>query len=654
MAKGIVYYKMKSQYDGDITKDCALDGYEVDGNFNLLEGRDIKTVEVDNGDIVITLYNGEMLSAKVLADTEAITNISFDKETGVLSYVQNGETYSIRGFASVENTSIEVASDETLIGSGTVKKPLGISNMYKTGLYKPAKRIIDLTRKEKLPNPQGLAAGERFVSCETVSDYGYLYDYNGVYNIACDLHDSGSKWRIPTKEDWDDMLNAVEPCPEDRNHGSHDDNRNLGRWAGKLLKSVNLWNKKGGHHYDDDGRTCFNYEGEDKSYDNCKCGKDVDCAPAYCGEYSECDFRPKTDNSGIDKYGFRVTPAGYADDGENYLYFKDRAIFWTSKNHHSSSAYIKRFEYNKSTVYQEVLAAQNHLSLRLVKDYNGSNFKDIEQILDGRYSCVLMPSMKNGAAIWTSVNFASTNKKYHGLVPNDGAGVTFSTHYFINEWTGKEWVRTELHEGEGVVIVDAPMGLADEEYRIVEGKLVSISDMVQSTVLNKVGTKIEKVEHKIDHEYARASRAEEELQSEINDLQSTVNGNTESISELQSALEAETEARTAADEELTQEIKDANERINGLSDSLTEAVNKINEEIEAETEARTAADDEIKSEISNINGDIISLQGDVKDLFDGATKNDTIAFDPETGLLTSKTFEGNTNTVQFAFNFGTF
>ncbi|MCD8206500.1 MAG: hypothetical protein LUD72_01030 [Bacteroidales bacterium] len=655
MTKGIVYYKLKSQYEDDITKDCGLDGYEVDGNFNTLEGRDIQSLQVINGDVVITLYNGKTLSAKGLVDSEAITALSFDKESGVLSYTQNGETYNIRGFASTENTSVEVSSDATLTGAGTSKKPLGISNLAKTGVYKPVKRVIDLSRRERLPNPQNLVVGDRFLSVEAVSDYGYLYDLDGVRNIACDLHDAGSKWRISSLDDWDDMLNAVEPNPEDRNHGSHDDNRNLGRWAGKLLKSKNFW-VKGRVHCDGTEKTCIDYGDGTNS---------TDCSPAYCGEYTDCDYRPSIDASGVDKYGFRVTPAGFADDGENYLYFKERAVFWTSANHHRNNAYTKRFEFNRTTVHQEILAAQNHLSLRLVKDYDGDNFFETEDILDTRCDCVLMPSLDSGHKIWTSVNFASANKRYHGLIPNDGAGVTNTIHFFINEWDGRHWQRNEIREGEGVVVIDAPHGNVDEEYRIVDNKLTSVTSMVKDSVVAIVRTDILKLRDRIERDEKEIGDAIDALQSDVDSLKEANTTVSEEIADLQEKLTTETEERKEADEALQtaiDELKESSDAsIQEVKEALETETNERKEADETEATARTEADEElqkeidtINSEISDINGDITSLQGDVKDIFGSATKNDSIAFDPETGLLTSQTLNGTANTVQFSFNFGTF
>ena len=71
MMNGITYYKLKSNYEGDITKNCGLTGQEVDNNFYVLEGRDIKSVTVEDNCIVITLMNGETTAEEVAANAQA-------------------------------------------------------------------------------------------------------------------------------------------------------------------------------------------------------------------------------------------------------------------------------------------------------------------------------------------------------------------------------------------------------------------------------------------------------------------------------------------------------------------------------------------------------------------------------------------------------
>ena len=55
---GITYYKTQSPYRGDLTKNCSLNGNEIDSNFLNLEGRDIKNVQLDENTLKIGLYNG--------------------------------------------------------------------------------------------------------------------------------------------------------------------------------------------------------------------------------------------------------------------------------------------------------------------------------------------------------------------------------------------------------------------------------------------------------------------------------------------------------------------------------------------------------------------------------------------------------------------
>ena len=71
MIDGITYFRQNSPYTGDITKNCALDGVEVDNNFFVLEGRDIKTLRVEGSDIVVELQNG-----KVMRSVDALKDVA--------------------------------------------------------------------------------------------------------------------------------------------------------------------------------------------------------------------------------------------------------------------------------------------------------------------------------------------------------------------------------------------------------------------------------------------------------------------------------------------------------------------------------------------------------------------------------------------------
>lgn len=111
---GITYYRLKSDYTGDYTKNCALNGQEVDNNFYVLEGRDVKSIAVKDKDLVITLMDGSHVSAEGVLDfvkTEdmktSVVNVEFDKLNGVLKLTNaDGTMQHIEGFATNENTDL--------------------------------------------------------------------------------------------------------------------------------------------------------------------------------------------------------------------------------------------------------------------------------------------------------------------------------------------------------------------------------------------------------------------------------------------------------------------------------------------------------------------------------------------------------------------
>lgn len=612
--KGITYFRLNSPYEGDITKNCALDGYEVDNNFLVLEGRDIQSVYVEGDKIKIRLLNGDVISSDEVFDNfTKDLSFKFDAEKGILYITRNGVETKITGFVTEFSDEKSVASDNTLTGNGKPSSPLGISRSYRTGKYEPVLKFVDKTKNENLPTDSKNIVGDRYVVLDTVSDYGYLYDYDGVKRIACDLVGSNSSWRIPTKEDWDDMLNAIEPCAEDKEHGSATCNRYLGRYAGKLIKSVNGWREEGCG--DTTSNTCINYE---TAGCGCTCGKPIECSPMYCGEYSSCSCKPK-DNShaGVDKYGFRALPAGYADDGGNVNYFGDRAYFWTATNANcGNSAFMKRLEYNKSTVYQDVISSKNSLSLRLVKDYDGTNYLEKEEILGMDVPAVLMPSEKNGHAIWTEVNIAFADRLYNPIVPNMGINLPTTKHYHIYEWDGDKWLINSLKEGESVVILNDDEEKYGYEYRVVKGDLINVTDRIVDTVYTKVDEELVRIEEKIDAETVRATLRENEISARVqevaNQLTQEIADRTESENIINQKLEDEKNAREeadatekaereAADTTLNETIATVNSNMvqgfNTINENMVQGFNTINNAIEAERVIRGEKDNELDTKI---------------------------------------------------------
>ena len=67
--KGIIYYKLDPDYhfSGDYTKNCGLNGGEIDGNFHFLRGYDIFSFDMSENkeELVITRLNGEELKVNI-------------------------------------------------------------------------------------------------------------------------------------------------------------------------------------------------------------------------------------------------------------------------------------------------------------------------------------------------------------------------------------------------------------------------------------------------------------------------------------------------------------------------------------------------------------------------------------------------------------
>ena len=642
----ITYFKLNSPYEGDITKNCALNGSEVDNNFFTLEGRDVKSVELKDGKIVVNLMNGNKLTTEnITEDCVKGLTIDFDEVNGILTVTQNGITQTITGFATNYNVGDAISVDGTLVGNGLAKSPVGISPVTKTGQYRPVKRIVRVVDGEKLPNVPLVFPGDRYLTVENINDYGYLYNYEGLKKIACRLKEAGSPWRIPTKQDWDDMLNAVEPCQEFRTHDDARSNKFLGKFAGKFLKSKEYWKKASCNPCDcDDEHTCIDYS-DSHCDEECSCGKHIPCTPDYCGEYGTCHHRHKKNSEGIDSYGFRVVPAGYANEAKDFMYFKERAYFWTASNHEYRDAYIKAFAYNKTSVLQDIFASDNYLSVRLVKTFNGDNFNEREDILGNSYSTVLMPSLEHGKAIWTSVNVSLADCgcdcccKY--VLPNDGQGMEYGKKYFINEWTGKFWLRKEVTEGESVVVLneiitqqesdsnchcgchndeEEPVYNTDyTEYRVVKGELVDVARLIYDNIMQIIQPQLDQLDNQVEDLTERVVALEikdSEHEATLNILTERMDAAEANIQTLTEGLANETAAREAKDAEL--EAKDA----------------ELQQAIEDEAAARAEKDAELE-------GMMLTQEG--------------TEFNKENGILTLKSKEGtNDIQVQFDFNFGTF
>ena len=473
--KGLYFYKLTSPYQEDVTKDCKLTINEIDHNFVTLKNTDIQDIVYDEETGLLTLsqINGDKFIAKIdLSHFTRDFNVEWDKENSALIFNFDGKEVKIDEFIStivdnsvtniVEEIISQTITDDTLVGVGIGKDPLGISPLEKPGTYKAVECLIDKIEGKYLPNEDYLKKGDRFLTREKLNLCGYLYDFDSVKKINEDLKEG---WRVPTKEDWDNLLNAVELCNYDKNHDSTICNINVGKYAGKLLKYNDYWK--------------VNESGETTSFvcdDGCM----------VC-EGDGLAVNPDT-SKGVDAYGFSVLPAGYGDAHGSLHYMGEQTEFWTMTETERTDVYTKRFYYNKANIVQIAESPYALCSVRLVKDYNGTNFRSVETINGQNYQTVLMPSenSENGYSIWIASNVAFDNERYNPRFHEESEIVIEDIGYYINEWNGLRWFKKRLNDGESLVIKVGPDGDNNREYRLIGNELINVKHELREELLDIV------------------------------------------------------------------------------------------------------------------------------------------------------------------------
>ena len=183
---GLYYYKLISPYKEDVTKNCKLTVNEIDHNFFTLKEADIKDAkftrfcEIDEecdkqGGILTIVKNklnedGENETIVVPIDVTMAPppgkNVVYDFEMSTergdemglnltIKYKDDaGEnSMTVKNIVTAENlydiigTDIltKVITDSTLNGLGTLRSPIGLSSVEKTGMPSPALKVLDLT-----------------------------------------------------------------------------------------------------------------------------------------------------------------------------------------------------------------------------------------------------------------------------------------------------------------------------------------------------------------------------------------------------------------------------------------------------------------------------------------------------------------------------
>ena len=642
--KGLYFYKLNSPYSEDVTKNCKLTINEIDSNFLSLKDEDIASAEFDkkSKSLVLTRNNGEQLIvdlSEVTYDLNVETSCSADEGASItISYdgADGNQTVTFDHIVTVDNLRsvigsdllTKVITDETLKGDGTISSPLGLSGTEKSGMIAPVKGRLDLTKGGKLPEVAKL--GTRYITIEYVNDYGYLYNGEALAKITESLEKEGKGWRVPTKADFDVLLNSIEPC-DYQNHNSAKCHIDLGLVAGKYLKTECGW------------------LGEP----DCECTSTAPmtgCSVQDQVSSEDTDYVEGEQNieitdepnlnlesyQGVDKYGMGILPSGNAIlDAFNRPqanYFKEKSFFWTSTHVHGDidqDVYVKVFDWNKTTVSQAAECPSPYYSVRLVKDYDGSNYFDSEYIDGVLYKTILFPKSRQ---VWLATNYAKNEGFETSGVPmitdvNNGEVLEKRKALFVNEWNGEYWEKRALNEGETVVVENPCFDSEGDQVRTVcwldqEGVKhcvdVTISKETQSNIEYRVYTTdgcnkelvntddivVERIVNimtpMIEDERNERVKGDEQLWSA---LEQEAAARTEVDDQQWAAINAEADARKAVDEQLWDAIgKEASARaevdnqqwdaIKAESDARTEVDNQQWEAIKAEADARTEVDNQ--------------------------------------------------------------
>ena len=643
---GLYLYKRNSPYDGDVTKNCKLTINEIDDNFLYLKGEDITSATFDttSKSLVLTKNDSELDPliidlSHVTYDLDVETSCSADEGASItISYdgADGNQTVTFDHIVTVDNLRsvigsdllTKVITDGTLKGDGTSSSPLGLSGTEKSGMIAPVKGRLDLTKGGKLPEVAKL--GTRYITIEYVNDYGYLYNGEALAKITESLEKEGKGWRVPTKADFDVLLNSIEPC-DYQNHNSAKCHIDLGLIAGKYLKTECGW------------------LGEP----DCECTSTAPmtgCSVQDQVSSEDTDYVEGEQNieitdepnlnlesyQGVDKYGMAILPSGNAIlDAFNRPqanYFKEKTFFWTSTHVHGDidqDVYVKVFDWNKTTVSQAAECPSPYYSVRLVKDYDGSNYFDSEYIDGVLYKTILFPKSRQ---VWLATNYAKNEGFETSGVPmmtavNNGEVLEKSKALFVNEWNGEYWEKRALNEGETVVVENPCFDSEGDQVRTVcwldqEGVKhcvdVTIPKETQSNVEYRVYTTdgcnkelvntddivVERIVNimtpMIEDERNERVKGDEQLWSA---LEQEASARTEVDNQQWAAINAEADARRAVDEQLWDAIaKEASARtdvdnqqwdaINQEAEARKQVDNELWQALQKEASARTEVDDE--------------------------------------------------------------
>ena len=492
---GVTYYKLNPsiKFGGDVTKGCGLLGEDVDKNFYFLRGYDISGMTIDeNRNLVITRLNPQYAPLVVSLSGESEDyEFEFDPEQGIITITYpDGTIKTLEGFY-VEDKNAKVLTDHTLVGKGTLKDPLRISPTEKTGMMAPVDEYFDISADGVMP--EGKFSGYRVVTKEKANVLGRLYPLDALDIISEKLERVGSEWRVPTKEDWDDLLNSLE-CEEYRNHTASGSNAYFGEIAGQCLKSEGTYTHEIG---DGDGL------------------------------WKHCDVDPGEEPvDGQDAVGMKVLPLGRSSERNEVMQVEDEDIeglglfasFWTATKD-GDNGYMKTFSWMHRDVRQELRNKLVKASVRLVKEYKYGNYSEIENILGLNYTTTLVPTTHDDyeyLKVWTVNNFYDDDPILSGSTAEEWSAITETVGwedyvYYVGEWRNGVWTKKPMRDGDSVVIKDKD-GYKYYEWRVEKGEFVN--------TISPVEERLEALRQELTHEIA-------ELRGLVNNI--TINGTDKEI-----------------------------------------------------------------------------------------------------------------------------
>lgn len=570
---GVTYFKLipEKKYEGDVTLNGSLRGEDMDANFYFLRGYDINTIGFDDDHkLVLTRLDGSIVNDPVdIAGELGVTDIHFDPSTGTLTLdTADGRHLETTGFISIEN-NLKVATDGTLNGSGNFNDPLRIATTEKTGTYSAADEYRDLTNGSdttltvEIAERDSIPTGYRIVTKENVSELGRLYNLAEMRQMQTVLSNDSSEWRVPSKADWNKLLDYVEAeawaknCEpgETPTHESNESSIDLGKYAGKMLKARKMWNNA------------------------------------------------TPDAIGVDKYEFSVLPVGYilktnqagtSGDGDVIDYLYKSAGFWCDAPI-SNDSFAKFFDDDKATVSQSVEGPDTKLSIRLVKDYDGTNQEPCEYIPTIGMTVF---TKQIGDQIWTDMNVSSSI--FGGVYPAEwdtiAGDVTTDVVFLINEWDGETWIKSRLTVGNSIVMKtyddpNYPEPLEYHEYRVTINKETGEENFEDTVGL---------LEKEIDEELDSIGRIVVEANNKCDALEQIVGDGVSGKTLSEAVVEAESTI-----EEFRSQLGDMDEQVNAKITTLDNKVDRLDGRVtdleSASGDLNTAINDEKLARIEAVN-----------------------------------------------------